>query len=114
MTGSAGRPAVRPVFGSLEVSGDRGVHAAALASLPRAGPRRLHRLLAGCGPAAAWRRVRRGLVSADAADETLRSLWVSHAAAVDINVLADRIEGLDIWVTTPRGRRPSRTVVEGH
>ena len=80
---------------------DRGVFAAALASLPRAGARRLHRLLAGRGPAQVWDEVCRGLISADCGDEDLRASWRAHAAALDLDELAAALDRLDAWATTP-------------
>ena len=79
---------------------DRGAYAAALASLPKAGPRRLHRLLSGYSPQEAWQMVKRKLVSADVADKSLRELWAAFAAEVDVNEIADRLQELDIWATT--------------
>lgn len=80
---------------------DRGVFAAALASLPRAGARRLHRLLAGRDPARVWDEVRRGLIPADCGDEDLRASWRVHAAAFDLDEQAAALDRLDAWVTTP-------------
>ena len=80
---------------------DRGVHAAALASLPRAGARRLYRLLAGRDPAQVWDAVGRGLIPAQCGDEDLRASWRRHAAAFDLDELASALDRLDAWVTTP-------------
>ena len=80
---------------------DRGVCAAALASLPRAGARRLHRLLAGRDPAEVWDGVGRGLIPADCGDEVLRASWRRHAAEFDLDDLASDLDRLDAWATTP-------------
>ena len=80
---------------------ERGVHAAALASLPRATPRRLHRLLAGKDPAETWETVKRGYAPAPTKDAELRAVWRDHALGTDLAALADRLESLDVWVTTP-------------
>ena len=85
---------------------DRGVHAAALASLPRATPRRLHRLLDGRDPAEVWRALIHGEAidgeaRVAAGDAELRRLWVDHARSLELGGVADRLEALDAWVTTP-------------
>ncbi len=79
---------------------DRGVHAAAIASLPRSTPRRLHRLLAGRDPAEVWEAVKRGEMSGSAADDDLRDLWRDHARGTDLAAVAGQLESLDAWVTT--------------
>ncbi len=81
---------------------DRGLHAALIASLPRAGSRRIHRLLDGRDPQEVWERVRRGAIDGEVADRELRAVWRAHAAGLDIAALEDRLHELDAWVTTPR------------
>ena len=79
---------------------DRGVHAAALASLPRATPKRLHRLLGEQDPAEVWEEVVRGDIAAAAADDELREFWEAHARDTDLEAVAAELEALDAWVTT--------------
>ena len=79
---------------------DRGVHAAALASLPRSSSRRLHRLLAGRDPADVWKELERGVVPGSVADEDLRAAWFAHARGMDLSAVAAKLETLDAWVTT--------------
>ena len=79
---------------------DRGVHAAALASLPRSTPRRLHRLLAGQDPADAWTRIKQGDVGASAVDDDVRAAWSTHARHTDLDAVAAKLEALNVWVTT--------------
>ena len=81
---------------------ERGLHAALIASLPRAGSRRIHRLLDGRDPQEVWERVRRGAIDDDVADRELRAAWRAHAADLDVAALEDRLHELDAWVTTPR------------
>ena len=80
---------------------DRGVCAAALASLPRATPRRLERLLGRWDPAKVWDKVERGEMAKWVADEDLHGLWRDHARGTDLDELGSRLESLDAWVTTP-------------
>ena len=80
---------------------DRGVCAAALASLPRATPRRLERLLGRRDPAKVWDKVMRGEMAKWVADEDLHGLWRDHARGTDLDELGSRLESLDAWVTTP-------------
>ena len=84
-------------------STDRGVHAAALASLPRATPRRLARLLGKRDPAKVWERVERGEMAKWVAGDDLHDLWRDHALRTDLAAVADQLESLDAWVTTPAG-----------
>ncbi|MYH43939.1 MAG: DNA-processing protein DprA [Acidimicrobiaceae bacterium] len=79
----------------------RGVHAAALASLPRSSPRRLDRLLSGRDPAEVWAEVMRGGVAASVADGEVRAHWSAHSRGVDLAAVAEKLESLDAWVTTP-------------
>ncbi len=79
---------------------DRGVCAAALASLPRSTPRRLQQLLAGRDPAEVWREVERGITSAAAADDDVLVAWSAHARDTDLEAVAAELEALDAWVTT--------------
>ena len=80
---------------------DRGVCAAALASLPRATPRRLERLLGRRDPAKVWDKVMRGEMAKWVAGEDLHDLWRDHARGTDLDELGSRLESLDAWVTTP-------------
>ena len=80
----------------------RGVHAAALASLPSVGARRLDRLIGEREPEEAWENVRRGAVSSEVADVSMRAAWRAHAASVDLRHLQRLLESLDVWVTTAR------------
>ena len=80
---------------------ERGVHAAALASLPRATPRRLERLLGRRDPAKVWQKVEAGDLPKWVADEDLHDVWRDHARGTDLAAVADRLESLDAWVTTP-------------
>ena len=79
---------------------DRGVCAAALASLPRSTPRRLQRLLGGRDPAEVWKEVERGDTGVSVADEGVRAAWSAHARDTDLDAVAARLEALDAWVTT--------------
>ncbi len=79
----------------------RGVHAAALASLPRATPRRLDRLLRRRDPATVWEKVERGEMAKWVAGEDLHDVWRDHARGTDLDALGSRLESLDAWVTTP-------------
>ena len=79
---------------------ERGVYAAALASLPRSSPRRLNRLLADRDPVVVWEEVRRGEVAASVADADVRALWSTHSRGADLAAMADKLEDLDAWVTT--------------
>ena len=80
---------------------ERGVHAAALASLPRTTPRRLARLLGKRDPARVWKRVERGEMPNWVAGDDLHGVWRDHALGTDLAAMADRLEALDAWVTTP-------------
>lgn len=92
-----------------EPSQCRGVHAAALASLPQAGSRRLQRLMGGRDPGEVWAGVKRGLIPVDCGPEDLRRAWREYAAGLDLAELGARIRDLEIWVTTPGSlRHPSR------
>ena len=82
---------------------ERGVHAAALASLPRATPRRLHRLLAGREPADVWEALKRGDAPVPTEEADLGAVWSDHAHGIDLAAMAERLEALDAWVTTPAG-----------
>ena len=79
---------------------DRGVCAAALASLPRSTPRRLQRLLAGRDPADVWEEVERGDTGVSVAGEDVRAAWCAHARGTDLDAVAAKLEALDAWVTT--------------
>ena len=79
---------------------DRGVYAAALASLPRSTPRRLQQLLAGRDPAVAWRETEQGDTDRSVADEDVRAAWCAHARDTDLEAVAAKLEALDAWVTT--------------
>ncbi len=80
---------------------DRGVHAAALASLPRATPGRLQRLLGKQDPAKVWKKVETGQMPKWVAGEDLHDVWRDHARSTDLAAVADLLETLDAWVTTP-------------
>lgn len=80
---------------------DRGVHAAALASLPRATPRRLERLLRKQDPAKIWKKVETGEMPKWVAGEDLHDVWRDHARGTDLAAVANQLESLDAWVTTP-------------
>ena len=84
---------------------ERGVHAAALASLPRATPRRLERLLGKQDPAKVWRKVETGQMAKWVAGDDLHDVWRDHARGTDLAAVADRLESLDAWVTTPASRQ---------
>ena len=79
---------------------DRGVHAAALASLPRSTPKRLQRLLGERDPAEVWERVVRNDIAAAAAGEDVRAIWSAHACETDLDAVAAGLESLDAWATT--------------
>ena len=79
---------------------DRGVGAAALASLPRSTPRRLQRLLGGRDPAEVWAEVERGGTGLSVADEDVQAAWSAHARDTDLDAVAAKLEALDAWVTT--------------
>lgn len=91
---------------------DRGVHAAALASLPRATPRRLQRLLAGRDPAEVWEKVERGDSRGSAADDDLRAAWSAHARDTDLDAVAAELEALDAWVTTAASPKHPAALVD--
>ncbi len=78
----------------------RGVHAAALATLPRATPRRLDRLIGRRDPAKVWEKVERGEMAKWVAGDDLHDVWRDHARGTDLDELGSRLESLDAWVTT--------------
>ena len=88
--------------GSASGPAGRGVHAAAVASLPRAGAARLNRLLDSQDPVEVWDRVCRGSVDGAVADAALKAAWQQHAASVDLATVAARLKELDVWASTPR------------
>ena len=90
---------------------DRGVHAAALASLPRATPGRLQRLLGVRDPAEVWERVGTGEMPEWVAGEGLQEVWRDHARGTDLAAVAEQIESLDAWVTTPASRQHPPAVI---
>ena len=79
----------------------RGVHAAAIASLPQAGSRRLNRLLDGRDPAEVWDQVRCRAVPDSVADAELRAAWRAHAGGIVLARVAGALAEIDAWVTTP-------------
>ncbi len=79
----------------------RGVHAAALAALPRASSARLHKLLKQQDPAEVWSQVVAGELPRWASSEDFATLWHRYALDSDLNALAKKLESLDAWVTTP-------------
>ncbi len=79
----------------------RGVHAAALAALPRASSARLHKLLKQQDPAEVWSQVVAGELPRWASSEDFADLWYRHARDCDLGALAEQLESLDAWVTTP-------------
>ena len=84
---------------------ERGVHAAALASLPRATPRRLERLLGKQDPARVWKKVETGQMAKWVTGDDLHDIWRDHARGTDLAALAERLESLDAWVTTRASRQ---------
>ncbi|MDE0666878.1 MAG: DNA-processing protein DprA [Acidimicrobiaceae bacterium] len=88
----------------------RGVHAAALASLPRATPRRLERLLGRRDPAKVWEKVERGEMAKWVAADDLHDVWRDHARGTDLEALRSRLESLDAWVTTPASAQHPFTI----
>lgn len=84
---------------------ERGVHAAALASLPRATPRRLDRLLRRQDPAKVWKKVETGQMAKWVAGDDLHDVWRDHARGTDLAAVAEQLESLDAWVTTPASRQ---------
>ncbi|MDE0657738.1 MAG: DNA-processing protein DprA [Acidimicrobiaceae bacterium] len=80
---------------------ERGVYAAALASLPRATPRRLDRLLRKQDPAKVWKKVETGQMAKWVAGDDLHDIWRDHARGADLTAIAAQLESLDAWVTTP-------------
>ena len=96
-----GVQADRGVQAERDVRADRGVHAAALASLPRATPRRLARLLGKQDPAKVWKKVETGAMPKWVAGDDLHDVWRDHARGTDLAAMAEQIESLDAWVTTP-------------
>ncbi len=89
---------------------DRGVHAAALASLPRATPRRLERLLGRRDPVKIWEKVERGEMAKWVAGDDLHDVWRDHARGTDLKALRSRLESLDAWVTTPASAQHPFTI----
>ena len=84
----------------MGVNKARGAHAAALASLPRATPRRLERLLGGRDPGEVWRKVEAGEMPGWVAGEDLQDIWTDHARSTDLDAITDQLESFDAWVTT--------------
>ncbi|MXV99468.1 MAG: DNA-processing protein DprA [Acidimicrobiaceae bacterium] len=80
---------------------ERGVYAAALASLPRATPRRLDQLLRKQDPAKVWKKVETGQMAKWVAGDDLHDIWRDHARGTDLTAIAAQLESLDAWVTTP-------------
>ncbi len=80
---------------------ERGVYAAALATLPRATPRRLDRLLRKQDPAKVWKKVETGQMAKWVAGDDLHDVWRDHARGTDLTAVAEQLESLDAWVTTP-------------
>ena len=83
---------------------ERGIHAAALATLPRATPRRLERLLGKQDPAKVWKKVETGQMAKWVAGDDLHDVWRDHARGTDLAAVAERLESLDAWVTTRASR----------
>ena len=79
---------------------ERGVYAAALASLPRATPHRLDRLIGRRDPAKVWEKVERGEMAKWVAGEDLHDVWRDHARGTDLDEMGSRLESLGAWVTT--------------
>ena len=48
-----------------------------------------------------WDAVRRGHAATATGEAELRDAWRDHALSTDLAALADRLEALDAWVTTP-------------
>ena len=92
-------------------SPERGVHAAALASLPRATPRRLEQLLRRQDPAKVWEKVQTGQMAKWVAGEDLHDIWRDHARGTDLAAIAAHLESLDAWVTTPASRQHPLAVI---
>ena len=90
---------------------ERGVHAAALASLPRATPRRLERLLRRQDPAKVWKKVQTGQMAKWVAGEDLHDIWRDHVRGTDLAAIAAQLESLDAWVTTPASRQHPLAVI---
>lgn len=84
---------------------ERGVHAAALATLPRATPRRLERLLGKQDPAKVWKKVETGQMAKWVAGDDLHDVWRDYARGTDLTAVAERLESLDAWVTTRASRQ---------
>ena len=103
--------AERPLGERAAAARDRGVHAAALASLPRAMPRRLQRLLGKRDPAMVWRAVKAGEMAQWVAGEDLHDLWRDHARSTDLAAVDDQLESLDAVVTTPASRQHPLAVI---
>ena len=101
-----------PVMPETPSAASRGVHAAALASLPKATPRRLDRLLGRRDPAEIWRKVECGEMPEWVTGEGLYGVWRDHARNSDLEALARRLESLDAWVTTPASVQHPPAVAE--
>ncbi|MYA40550.1 MAG: DNA-protecting protein DprA [Gemmatimonadetes bacterium] len=91
---------------------DRGVHAAALASLPRATPRRLERLLGMQDPATVWKNMETGEMPEWVDIEELHDAWRDHARGTDLAEIADHLASLDVWVTTPASAQHPQAVID--
>ena len=98
-------PGERPVDDATATPEERGVYSAALASLPRATPRRLDRLLRRQDPARVWKKVQTGQMAKWVAGEDLHDVWQDHARGTDLAAVAEQLESLDAWVTTPASRQ---------
>ena len=105
MDDATATPKERSVDDMTATLKERGVYAAALASLPRATPRRLDRLLRKQDPAKVWKKVETGQMAKWVAGEDLHDVWRDHARRTDLAAVADQIESLDAWVTTPASRQ---------
>ena len=95
-------PTDRGIHAERDARADRGAHAAALATLPRATPWRLQRLLGKQDPAKVWKKVETGQMAKWVAGEDLHDVWRDHARGADLAAVAERLESLDAWVTTRR------------
>ncbi len=93
-------PTDRGAHAERDARADRGAHAAALATLPRATPWRLQRLLGKQDPAKVWKKVEMGQMAKWVAGEDLHDVWRDHARGADLAAVAEQLESLDAWVTT--------------